>query len=217
MKSIGIQFIYDFSGPWCGIGHSHLRTAQAPQPSDIAPAVQYRPYQLNPDRLKKGANRKTYRSAKLGNRARFQEVDADVTLGGKCADQDFSYGCVAVTPNTRLVHRLMCFAAGRGEAQKTEAFYEAAFHAYFSEGKSIGDAEVLVALASQTGFNPEEVRSCPFSPTGERELIEVELRARVNDVRSVPTVRIGEALISRAQAPAMFVQALQEATALLNA
>lgn len=214
MKSVDIQITYDFICPWCWIGHSHLKTALAHLPSDTPVAIQYLPYELNPDMPKDGADRKAYRSAKFGSWARSQALDADVTQAGKRAGVDFRYERVAITPNTRLAHRLMFFAVGKGDAQKTGALFEAVFQAYFSEGKNIGDAAVLVALASQAGFDAEDVRRFLATSAGEREVVASELQAHVNGVRSVPTLRIGDSLISGAQPPAVFLQALQQASAL---
>ncbi|MBS3017566.1 hypothetical protein DJFAAGMI_00285 [Comamonas sp. PE63] len=216
MKPVDIKFTYDFICPWCWICHSHLKTALTQQPWDVALAIQYVPYELDPDMPKEGVNRKTYRSAKLGSWGRSQAMDSDVTLAGKRAGLEFNYDRVLAIPNTGMAHRLMHFAAGKGEAQKTETFFEAVFQAYFSKGKNIGDTEVLVELASQIGFCSQEVRSYLSNQTGEREVVAAGLQAQANSERSIPTVRIGETLVSGAQPAAVFAQALQQATASLT-
>ncbi len=213
MKSIDIQITYDFICPWCWIGHSHLKTALAQLPPDTPVAIQYAPYELNPDMPEDGVDRKAYRSAKFGSWARSQAMDAEVALAGKLAGVDFRYDRVAITPNTRLAHRLMFLAASKKDAQKAEALYAAIFHAYFGEGQDIGKAEVLIALASQAGFDAQEVRDFLATAAGEREVVAAELQAHVNGVRSVPTLRIGNSLVSGAQPPAVFLQALQQAAA----
>jgi predicted DsbA family dithiol-disulfide isomerase len=213
MKSVDIQITYDFICPWCWIGHSHLKTALAQLPPDTPVAIQYAPCELNPDMPEDGVDRKTYRSAKFGNWARSQAMDAEAALAGKRAGIDFRYDRVAITPNTRLAHRLMSFAAGKGDAHKTDALFAAVFHAYFSEGRNIGNAEVLVALASQAGFDAQEVRDVMATAAGEREVAAGERQARIDGIRSVPALRIGGSLISGAQPPAVFLQALQQAAA----
>ena len=195
MKPLAIQITYDFICPWCWIGHRHLKIALAQAGADTAAAVQYLPYELNPYMPKEGADRKAYRSAKFGSWARSQAMDADVTQAGKSAGVEFHYDRVSITPNTRQAHRLMFFAASKGDASGTEALFEAIFHAYFSEGLDIGKADVLVELASQAGFDA------------------AELQAQVDGVRSVPTLRVGGTPISGAQPPAVFAQALRQAMA----
>lgn len=214
MQSAEIQITYDFICPWCWIGHSHLKAALTRRPSGTTAVIQYVPYELNPDMPEGGTDRKAYRSAKFGSWARSQAMDADVTLAGKRAGLDFHYDRVAVTPNTRQAHRLMFFAAAKGDAQKTEMLFDSVFKAYFSEGKDIGNSEVLVVLASQAGFDTEDVRRFLATSAGEREVIAAELQAQVDGVRSVPSVRIGDTLISGAQPPTVFARALEQATEL---
>lgn len=214
MKPVEIQITYDFICPWCWIGHQHLKAALEQAQLDEAPTIQYVPYELNPGMPKDGVDRKAYRSAKFGSWARSQAMDADVTLIGKRAGVEFNYDRVAVTPNTRQAHRLMFFAKGKGDASRTEALFEAVFHAYFSEGQDIGKADVLATLASKAGFDAQEVCSFLATQVGEREVIAAELQAQVDGVRSVPTLRIGGTPISGAQPPAVLAQPLQQAAAL---
>jgi predicted DsbA family dithiol-disulfide isomerase len=43
------------------------------------------------------------------------------------------------------------------EKEKFEEFHEAIFHIYFSEGKDIGDINVLSSIAKNLGLNQEEM------------------------------------------------------------
>ena len=161
---------------------------------------------------KDGIDRKAYRSAKFGSWARSQAMDADVTLAGKRAGVEFNYDRVAVTPNTRLAHRLMFLAQSKGDAARTEALFEAVFSAYFSDGRDIGMAEVLVSLAERTGFDAEEVRDFLATNDGEREVIADELRAGAAGIRSVPTIRVGGVPVSGAQPVSVLAEVLRHAT-----
>lgn len=213
MKPVKIQITYDFICPWCWIGHQHLNAALEQAQLDAVPTIRYLPYELNPGMPKDGADRKAYRSAKFGSWARSQAMDADVALAGRRAGVEFHYDRVAVTPNTRLAHRLMFFAEGKGDASRTAALFKAVFHAYFSEGRNIAKADVLVALADTAGFDAEEIRNFLVTQAGEREVVAAELQAQADGIRSVPTLRIGGTPISGAQPPAVLVQALRRAAA----
>lgn len=212
MQSVEIQITYDFICPWCWIGHRHLQAALAQMPG-TAVAIRYVPYELNPGMPKEGADRKAYRSAKFGSWARSQAMDADVTLAGQRAGAEFHYDRVAITPSTRLAHRLMVFAASQSDAAKTEALFEEVFRAYFSEGQDIGKAEVLAKLAGQVGFDAQAAYDFLATSDGEHEVVAAEMQAHDNGVRSVPSLRIGNALISGAQPPSVLVQTLRQATA----
>ncbi|CAB3970774.1 DSBA oxidoreductase [Burkholderia cenocepacia] len=212
MNPLDIQVTYDFICPWCWIGHAHLKAALREANLAVAPAIKYLPYELNPTMPKDGIDRKAYRSAKFGSWARSQAMDADVTLAGKRAGVEFNYDRVAVTPNTRLAHRLMFLAQSKGDAARTEALFEAVFSAYFSDGRDIGMAEVLVSLAERTGFDADEVRDFLATNDGEREVIADELRAGAAGIRSVPTIRVGGVPVSGAQPVSVLAEVLRHAT-----
>ena len=211
MTPIEIQVTYDFICPWCWISHEHLKSALKAADLAAPVVIRYVPYELNPTMPKDGVNRNAYRSAKFGTWARSQVMDADVTLAGQRAGLAFNYDRVAITPNTRLAHRLMFFAQGKGVVDKTALLFETIFAAYFSEGQDIGAVDVLVKLAERTGFDAEAVRSFLVTSNGEREVAEAELQAQTAGVRSVPTIRIGDVPISGAQPPSVWVQLLHSA------
>lgn len=210
MPSVDIHITYDFICPWCWIGHQHLLAALAQVP-EIPVTVHYRAYELNPSMPREGSDRRAYRSAKFGSWARSQAMDADVTLAGQRAGIEFHYDRVLITPNTRLAHRLMVFADNQGDPAKTQALFEGVFHAYFSEGQDIGKADLLAALAVQAGFDAQAARDYLATSAGEREVIAAQLQAQADGVHSVPSVLIGNTLISGAQPATALVQALQKA------
>lgn len=213
MKPVEIQVTYDFICPWCWIGHQNLKLATQRMSSEVAPRISYSPYELNPDMPKAGVDRKAYRTAKFGSWSRSQSMDAEVALVGKRVGLAFNYDAVAMTPNTRLAHRLMAFAQRTGNATMVEGLFEAIFAAYFSRGENIGLIDVLAPLAASVGFDEQAVRDYLASGEGEAEVIAEEMRASLSGVRSVPTIRIGDAMIGGAQPPAVMEQALQAASA----
>ena len=106
----------------------------------------------------------------------------------------------------------MFLAQSKGDAAGTEALFEAVFSAYFSDGRDIGMAEVLVSLAERTGFDAEEVRDFLATNDGEREVIADELRAGAAGIRSVPTIRVGGVPVSGAQPVSVLAEVLRHAT-----
>ncbi len=57
--------------------------------------------------------------------------------------------------NTRLALQAAEFAKDQGAF---DAFHCALFAAYFTEGRDVGDMEVLLSLAAENGLKPEELR-----------------------------------------------------------
>jgi predicted DsbA family dithiol-disulfide isomerase len=212
MKPVEIRVTQDFVCPWCWIGHQNLKTALE-STAGTAVSLRYAPYELNPGMPKEGVSRKEYRTTKFGSWARSQAMDAEVATAGKRAGIDFNYDRVAVTPNSRLAHRLMVLAQDTGTGEQVEALVEAIFAAYFSRGENIGTLDVLVALAVSAGFDAAGVRSFLEGDGGEDEVARAELDARQSGVTAVPSFSIGGHSVRGAQPPAILVQAIGMASA----
>jgi len=203
----------DFICPWCWIGHRNLKRAIAKlglEADDVT--LQFAPFELNPDMPVGGQGRQTYRTRKIGNWARSQAMDAEVTMAGRNAGVEFNYERVLTTPNTRLAHRLMFWAAAQGDKLKLAELPDEIFSAYFSRGLDIGDAEVLVGLAALLGFDAEAARVYLTGTGGEREVAKQISDAARSGIRSVPNIKVGgEVQISGAQASAVFARAIEAA------
>ncbi|PZP30951.1 MAG: DsbA family oxidoreductase [Roseateles depolymerans] len=208
MQTPDIVITYDFICPWCWIGHAHLRQALAGSALPRTPTVSYRPYELNPTMPRTGMNRREYRSAKFGSWAHSQALDADVTLAGRRLGLAFHYERVERTPNTRLAHQLMLHAQAQGDAARSAALCEAIFSAYFSQGRDIGEPAVLLSLAADAGLALPAVRELLGGRQGEQQVVDAEVQAQRDGVRSVPSLRIGAALISGAQPAPVLAEAL---------
>lgn len=209
-----IEVTSDFICPWCWIGHQHLKAAlqqQAERRGQDGPAIRFLPYELNPDMPAEGMPRRQYRSAKFGSWARSQALDAEVAAAGLKAGLQFHYDRVAVTPNTRLAHRLMVYAQQQGDAAAAAQLCQAIFAAYFSEGRDIGRADVLAELAGAAGLDGAQAAAFLAGRGGQEEVSAAQQRAYASYVRSVPTVRIGAAWLTGAQPVSVFARALDEA------
>lgn len=212
MKPLEVVVTSDFICPWCWIGHRNLKDGIAKAGLDAqAVQVRFAPFELNPDMPTQGQNRQAYRTRKFGSWARSQAMDAEVAMAGKRVGAEFNCERVLVTPNTRLAHRLMFWAQSQGDAATLEALPEAIFFAYFSQGRDIGMADVLVEIAAATGFDADAVRAFLKLDTGEREVVAKEVQAQLDGVHSVPMIRIAGRAISGAQPAAVLAQALSAA------
>lgn len=211
MNDIEIEMAYDFICPWCWIGHRNLKLALQEAELPSVPRPVFTPFELNPDMPPKGMDRKAYRTAKFGTWARSQAMDAQVTLLGKRIGLEFNYDRIHVTPNTRMAHRLMMFAAQNADSTRVEALFEAIFAAYFSRGEDIGQASVLAQVAASVGFDAAEVEDYL---RGEQDLAAFEARltrAAREAIHAVPTFRIGQHLVQGAQPPEILGRALRDA------
>jgi predicted DsbA family dithiol-disulfide isomerase len=169
------------------------------------------PFELNPSMPAEGMDRRAYRTRKFGSWARSQIMDAQVTAAGLAAGAQFNYDAVLRTPNTRLAHRLMQFAQQRNEPMKTAVLYQAIYAAYFSEGRDIGSLDTLTAIAADHAFDANEVRAYLLSAAGNQEMDAARARADKLGVQAVPTILIDGHVISGAQPPVVFTNALRSA------
>jgi predicted DsbA family dithiol-disulfide isomerase len=100
------------------------------------------------------------------------------------------------TYNSRLAQELAKWAESKG---KGDAFHEAVFRAFFAEGKNIGDADELAAIAKSVGLAEEEARSVLKSRVF-REAVDADWsRSRELGITAVPTFVVGRQAIVGAQ------------------
>lgn len=211
MRPLQLSVTADFACPWCWIGHRHLQAAVTSAQLDRPIRISYLPFELNPDMPVEGIDRKTYRTAKFGNWAWAQALDADVIAQGKLLGLHFNVEQVRLTPNTRRAHRLMAFAQAFGDAPRVDRLFDSIFAAYFAAGLDIGASDVLEGLAADAGFDAPAVRHFLVGSEGEREVIDAQRSAIAAGVQVVPTIRLGNRYISGTQPAKFLAQALRSA------
>ncbi|MEO0407607.1 MAG: DsbA family oxidoreductase, partial [Cyanobacteria bacterium P01_A01_bin.135] len=179
--------------------------AQLNSPSDIQ--IIWHPFELNPTMPAQGIDRKTYRTNKFGSWAYSQQLDAQTIQAAQADNIGFRYDLMAVTPNTLKAHRLTWLASQQGKATEMA---ERILKAYFTEGQNIAEVAVLAQLAEEVGLGPDVVA---FLNSGEgvEAVTALEQQALASEVRGVPSVRIGDQMISGAQSTETFLAALQAA------
>ncbi|ANB76501.1 disulfide bond formation protein DsbA [Paraburkholderia phytofirmans OLGA172] len=207
MKKLDVEVMYDFICPWCWIGGEKLRLAMSETGSETDIKLVFIPYELNPGMPAKGLNRKEYRSAKFGSWARSQAMDSQVAEAGRDVGLDFHYECVERTPNTLAAHRLVWMLQ---QSYPVSTLVENIFRAYFSVGQDVGDVAVLTELAVTAGFDRAEIDTFLSGSDGTDEVRTIEAGAIDRGVNSVPTVKIGNDIVSGAQSVALFRQLLEK-------
>ena len=207
--AVTVEMVSDFVCPWCYVGHQHLDAGIAAAGLAEPPTIRYLPYELNPDMPVGGVDRNEYYIAKFGE-ARWKAAEARLLEVGAASGAVFRFDRLQRTPNTRLAHRLMVFAQAQGDATKAHALAGSIFSSYFSEGRDIGAAAVLVELAAAVGYDPTAAADF-LASEGERDVVAAELQAHASGVQGVPTFRIGGTAVVGAQPPEMLAGALQAA------
>lgn len=204
-----LHVVSDVICPWCFVGKRHLDEALANLRAEgLQLRVRWRPYELNPGMAKEGMERREYRARKFGSLERSQMLDAQVALAGKADGINFRHDLMQRTPNTFDAHRLIWLADRQGVQ---DAVVEALFEAYFTEGRDVGDQEVLIDIAAQSGLDRSLVQGFLRSHDGTDEVKKEIQWAQRADVHSVPTFAMhGQVLFAGAQPATVMAEVFRE-------
>ena len=154
-----IDIVSDAICPWCYIGKRQLERALTTLAQEgLHFSVHWNPFQLNPDMPKEGRDRAAYRTMKFGSAEKSRELDERVAGAAANVGLDFRLDLMLRTPNTLDAHRLI-WLAGREGVQ--DAVMEAVFVAYFTQGRDIGDRDVLADCAARRRHGPRDGRRFP--------------------------------------------------------
>lgn len=206
--TITIAITSDFVCPWCLVAETRLNRAIALVNSAVEIERLWFPYELNPQMPTSGMERKAYRTRKFGSWEYSQILDAQTVQAAQADGIEFRYDLMTVTPNTRLAHRLTWFA---GKQDKATQLAEHILNAYFTKGRNIGDIETLANLAADVGLDARQVKAFLKSVEGIQEIRDLEQQATVQGIKSVPTIQIGQEIVSGAQSVEVFSVALRTA------
>jgi len=183
-NEILIDIVSDIVCPWCAIGYKKLSSAITELGNEITFEVNWKPYELHPEIPNEGFDKKEYYKIKFGESSGSDDRFNFINEEGKKVGIEFNFKKSKYLPNTFLAHRLLWFCRSKG-TQDTIA--EALFHAYFTEGRDVGNKDELIKISSENGLNMEEIREFFQTDIGHEEVLREENRAREMNIFSVPT------------------------------
>ena len=204
-----IDIVSDAICPWCYIGKRQLERALGTLAQEgLHFSVHWNPFQLNPDMPKEGRDRAAYRAQKFGNPERVREMDERVTGAAANVGLPFHLDLIKRTPNTLDAHRLI-WLAGREGVQ--DAVMEAVFVAYFTQGRDIGDHDVLAECAALGGMDRASVADFLGGDVAAQEMLAADRAAREAGVNGVPSFFLdGYSLYSGAMPAETMAEALRK-------
>ena len=183
-NKILIDIVSDIVCPWCAIGYKKLSGAITELGNEITFEVNWKPYELHPEIPKEGFDKKEYYKLKFGESSGSDDRFNFINEEGKKVGIEFNFKKSKNLPNTFLAHRLLWFCRSK-DLQDTMA--EALFHAYFTEGRDVGNKDELIKISSENGLNMEEIKEFFQTDIGHEEVLREENRAREMNIFSVPT------------------------------
>ena len=190
-----ISVFSDVICPWCYVGKRRLERAIDKLGKRESTAIEWLPFELNPDMPADGMERALYRARKFGLE-RSAQLDAQMTELGRQEGIGFTFDRITRTPSTRRAHMLIAAAGQQGRA---DSVVDALFHAYFEEGRDVGDPDVLREIGVAAGLERNLVDDA-LRNEQLRTLVEsIERQASEMQVSGVPFfIRSGKRLPSRA-------------------
>jgi len=204
---VKLDILADPICPWCYLGKRFLDQALSARP-DHPFAIEWHPFQLNPDMPKGGMDRRAYLEAKFGSKENAAKVYAEIDAKAREAGLEIDFGAIARTPNTLDAHRLIHWAGIEGRQQAVVSFL---FEAYFQNGQDIGDPAVLSAVAERAEMEGDMVARLLSSDADAAAIRERDAHARARGVTGVPTFIVAERhAVVGAQPAALWTEVIAE-------
>lgn len=207
-KTLKIDFVSDVSCPWCIVGLGGLEKALENIGGEVRADIHFQPFELNPDMPAEGQNIREHVAQKYGSTPE-QSAAAREMIRARAAEVGFT---MAMADDSRIyntfdAHRLLHWAGLEGRQAPLK---HALFEAYFTDGKSPGDHDVLVAAAVTAGLSGDAAREVLTSGRYADEVRKAQGEWRAKGINSVPAVVINDRyLISGGQPAAVFEEALR--------
>jgi predicted DsbA family dithiol-disulfide isomerase len=210
--SMKVEIWSDVVCPWCYVGKRRFEAALQRFEQRDEVDVTWRAFELDP-----AAPRRRQRdypghlSAKYGvSPTEAQAMIDRMTETTASAGMDFRFD-VAKPGNTFDAHRLTHLAADRGLG---DAVVERLLSATFTEGRAIGDRDVLVQLAAQAGLDPDEGAETLSSDAYAAAVRADEQEAAALGIHAVPFFVVDRTYgVSGAQSPEVLLSVLERAWA----
>jgi predicted DsbA family dithiol-disulfide isomerase len=211
-KPLKIDFVSDVSCPWCIVGLGGLEQALARVGDLVEAEIHFQPFELNPNMPPEGQNIVEHVAEKYGATPE-QSASNRKAIHDRAAAVGFT---MTTNENSRIyntfdAHRLLHWA---GIVGGQPALKRALFDAYFTDGLSPADHDVLVAAAQKAGLDGAAARQVLTSGQYAQEVRDAERAWQAAGINSVPAVVINDRyLISGGQPAEYFEQALRKIAA----
>lgn len=204
-----VEIWSDVMCPFCYIGKRRFEQAlnQFEYADEID--IEWRSFQLNPDlKTDPDISINEYLAESKGwPLEHAQKMNQRVTEMAKEVGLEYNMN-QAVVANSFDAHRLLQFAKSQNKGNEVE---EALFHAYFTEGKNIGDHRTLISLGSEIGLDPDKTEEILGSDQYSNQVKhDIEIAGGMN-IRGVPFFLFDRKYgVSGARETEIFLKALKQ-------
>jgi predicted DsbA family dithiol-disulfide isomerase len=156
-------------------------------------------------------DRRDYLETKFGGKEGAIRAYAPVLERAEAAGLAIDFAAIKRTPNTLDAHRLLHWAGIEG-CQDRMAM--ALFHAYFNEGRDIGDHEVLADLADSLSLDGAMIQRLLASEADRDAIRARDAQFREMGISGVPTFIVGgQHAVPGCQPADLWVKVIDDLTA----
>ena len=188
--TLHVEVIADFVCPFSYLGKRRFETAleAVEGPSDVS----WYPFQLNPEIPLVGMPFEDYLIQRFGSRDNIDPVLDHLAMEGKAEGIDFAFDRINHVPNTLPAHQVMQVAETLGADQA--ALAEGLMRAFFTEGRNIGERNVLIDVAKAAGMPAQETRRAIGSDRSRQVVVTREAQVRSSGLSAAPGFLINRRL-----------------------
>jgi predicted DsbA family dithiol-disulfide isomerase len=210
-RDLKIDFVSDVSCPWCAIGLASLEEALRRLDGEVSAQLHFQPFELNPAMPPGGQDITEHLTQKYGSTPEQQsEAREAIRQRGAALGFEFRKEGRGRVYNTFDAHRLLHWAGLQGATQQV-ALKKALLQAYFTDGRSPADPQVLAEAAAGAGLDAARAREILAGDEYAAEVREQEQFYQGHGIHAVPAVIINDRhLIQGGQPPEVFEQALRQ-------
>lgn len=207
-----IEIWSDIACPFCYIGKHQLEKVLKEFPHSDEIEVIWKTFLLNPDipSDSKMLLRDYFSEVKGMEPDRIEKILNYTQYQAQKAGLTFNYDKV-IAANTSNAHRISHLAKTKSAALQSQA-EELLFSAYFTEGKDINSAKVLMEIGEKLGFEPDKVKQVLAKKQFNDGIAQDIQEAIVLDIQVVPYFIFNKhTIISGVQEETKILQTLETA------
>lgn len=206
-----IDFVSDVSCPWCAIGLASLERALGRLEGEVGAQLHFQPFELNPAMPPGGQDITEHLTQKYRTTPEQQAAAREaIRQRGAAVGFEFRKEGRDRIYNTFNAHRLLHWA-GLQDAGRQRALKKALFKAYFTDGRSPEDRQVLLDAVESAGLDGARAREILAGDEFAQDVRAQEAFYTSHGIHAVPAVIVNDRhLIQGGQPPEVFEQALRQ-------
>jgi predicted DsbA family dithiol-disulfide isomerase len=207
-RTLSVHVWSDVACPWCFLGKRRFERAARDYDGEVL--VEYHAFELAPDTpVDFDGNEVDFLAGYKGMPREDAQRMLD-QMAATAATEGLKYDFAALRhTRTLLAHQAIQHAKARG---RQEPLVERLFRAYFEEGRHIGRADDIAALAAEVDLDAAEMRQVLTDGSYAAAVAEDIAMAREAGINGVPFYVIdGRYGVSGAQSSELFASALRRA------